>query len=68
MMTEAEMHYGQWVLWTNKAGTEIPARIIDIDTGKDGIRIRVLHEGGAQQLWVRSAALAPLPCEEVPHA
>jgi ribosomal protein L35AE/L33A len=63
-MTEAELHFGQRVAWTNRAGTTIAARIVDIDPGKDVIQIRVLHRRGAQLLWVHGQALAPLSRKE----
>lgn len=65
MMREADLHFGQRVLWANRAGATILARVVDIDPGKDVIQIRVLHQRGAQLLWVHCAALSPLPREEV---
>lgn len=65
MMTEVDLHFGQQVRWTNRAGAEIPARIVNIIPGKDAIQIRVTHQRGAQLLWVHGRALSPL--EEI-HA
>ena len=66
-MTRAELHFGQRVAWTNRAGTTIAVRIVDIDPLRDVIQIRVLHQRGAQLLWVHGRALAPLPREEPAH-
>lgn len=63
-MTTADLHYGQRVRWTNAAGVCIVARIVDILHGKDQAQIRVTHQTGAQLLWVRIDALAPLETDE----
>jgi hypothetical protein len=64
-LATADLHFGQAVCWTNRAGIVVRARIVDIVPGHDQVQIRVLHQRGAQLLWVRVGALVPVSAEGV---
>lgn len=56
-MTVNDLAYGQRVIWTNRTGNRIPARVVNIVHRHNEAQIRVTHQGGAQLLWVRPDAL-----------